>query len=68
MVYIANPSEGNMTEKKILTLTEVAEHLGINKRKLYRMLNDRSFDVKPIPKTSPRLWNKEDIDTWRKGK
>ena len=53
--------------KKILTLTEVAQHLGVNKRTLYRMVEDHRFPVRPIPGTSPRKWAVEDVDLWVAG-
>lgn len=54
--------------KKILTLTEVAQHLGVNKRTLYRMLEDKRFPVRPIPRTDPRKWSVDDVDSWVAGK
>lgn len=53
---------------KILTLTKVAQHLGIPKRTLYRMLRDNRFPVRPIPKTDPRKWSVDDVDSWVAGK
>jgi len=56
-----------MTEKpKVLSLTETADYTGINKRKLYRMIKDGSFDVDPIKGTIPRLWNSDNVDEWMK--
>lgn len=53
--------------KKTLTLTEVAQHIGVNKRTLYRMLDDNRFPVKPIPRTSPRIWFIADVNAWLTG-
>jgi len=53
--------------KKILNLTEVAEHLGIPKRTLYDMITDRRFPVEPIKGTQPRRWNIDAIEAWRAG-
>lgn len=48
-----------------MTLTQIADYLGIKKRTLYNMLSDGRFDVVPIPRTEPRRWNVEDVDAWR---
>ena len=53
--------------KKTLTLTELAEYLGIPKRTLYNMIKDRRFTIEPIKNLSPRRWNIEEIDAWRLG-
>lgn len=55
-----------MTKNKLLNLTGVARYLGIHKRTLYRMIENGEFNVKPIVKVRPRLWNSEHIDEWRK--
>lgn len=54
-------------DKKLLTLTELAEFLGIPKRTLYRMIEDGRFPVQPIKGTDPRRWNVEDVENWLKG-
>jgi len=54
-----------MSIKKTLSITEVAEYLGVHKRTLYNMMVDRRFDVKPIKNLTPRRWNIEAIDAWR---
>lgn len=54
-----------MKQPKTLTLTGVAEHLGIPKRTLYDMMQDGRFDVDPIKGILPRRWNVEDVDKWR---
>lgn len=51
--------------KKILNLTEVADYLGIEKRTLYRMIQDKRFPVEHIKGTKPRLWAIEAIEQWR---
>lgn len=51
--------------KKILTLTQLAEYLGIPKRTLHNMIKDGRFPVPPIKNLNPRRWNIEDIDLWR---
>jgi predicted DNA-binding transcriptional regulator AlpA len=53
---------------KTLTLSDTARYLGYSRRTLYNMLNDGRFPVKPIPDTSPRRWNIEDLDAWRAGR
>lgn len=52
---------------KTLTLTGVALYLGYSRRSLYNMLEDGRFPVRPIPGTSPRRWNIDDLDAWRAG-
>lgn len=54
--------------KKILKLTDVAQHLGVPVRTLYDMLRDGRFSVPPIPGTKPRRWNVDAVDAWRNGK
>lgn len=51
--------------QKIMTLTQLALYLGVQKRTLYRMLDDGRFSVDPIPNTKPRRWRIEDVDAWR---
>lgn len=53
--------------KKLLTLTELADFLGIPKRTLYRMIEDGRFSVQPIKGTDPRRWNVEEVESWLKG-
>jgi len=55
-------------DKKLLTLTELAEYLGIPKRTLYRMIEDGRFAVQPVKGTDPRRWNVEDVNAWIKDK
>lgn len=54
-------------DKKLLTLTELADFLGIPKRTLYRMIEDGRFPVQPIKGIDPRRWNVEDVENWLKG-
>lgn len=54
-------------DKKLLTLTELADFLGIPKRTLYRMIEDGRFPVLPIKGTDPRRWNVDDVENWLKG-
>ena len=54
-------------DKKLLTLTELANFLGIPKRTFYRMIEDGRFPVQPIKGTDPRRWNVEDVENWLKG-
>jgi excisionase family DNA binding protein len=52
--------------KTTLTLTELAHYIGINKRTLFRMIQDKRFTVPAIEGLYPRRWNVEDVDAWRK--
>ena len=52
---------------KTLTLTEVAEYIGITRRALYMWIEDGRFPCTPIPDSKPRRWNIEDVDAWRRG-
>jgi|AntAceMinimDraft_6_1070360.scaffolds.fasta_scaffold11973_7 predicted DNA-binding transcriptional regulator AlpA len=52
-------------DKKILKLTDIAQHLGVPVRTLYQMLKTERFPVAPIPGTKPRRWNFDDVETWR---
>ena len=54
-------------DKKLLTLTELADFLSIPKRTLYRMIEDGRFPVQPIKGTDPRRWNVDDVENWLKG-
>ena len=54
-------------EQKSLTLTELAEYIGISRRTLYIMIQDGRFPVAPIKGSNPRRWNVEDVDNWRFG-
>lgn len=56
------------TVQKTLTLTKLAQYLGIHKRTLHRMIEDGRFPVKPVEGLKPRRWNIEDVDAWRLGK
>lgn len=48
-----------------MKLVEAAQYIGVSRRSLYNMMKDGRFPVEPIPGTSPRRWNIEDIDAWR---
>jgi len=50
---------------KTLNLTQLSEYLGIKRRTLYIMIQDKRFPVDPIKGSNPRRWNVEDIDSWR---
>ena len=56
-----------MDEQKTLTLTEVANLLGVSKKTLYIMIADGRFPAEPIKGTNPRRWNIEDVENWRFG-
>lgn len=53
---------------KTLTLTQLAKHIGKDKRTLYRMIDDGRFPVEHIKGTKPRLWSTEEINKWLAGK
>jgi len=50
--------------KKALTLTELAEYIGIPKRTLYDMIRDQKFPVPPIKGVEPRRWYVDYVDEW----
>lgn len=54
-------------EEKTLTLTEVADYIGVARTTLYMWIADGRFPVKPIEGSDPRRWNIEDVDNWRFG-
>lgn len=54
-------------ENKTLTLTQVAQYIGVKKRTLYNMLNDGRFPVDSIPATKPRRWSVDAVDSWVAG-
>jgi excisionase family DNA binding protein len=54
-------------DKQTFQLAAVARYLGVTRQTLYNMLKDGRFPVRPIPGTSPRRWNKTDLDAWRAG-
>jgi excisionase family DNA binding protein len=54
-------------DAQTFTLTKAAQYLGFSRKTLYNMLDDGRFPVAPIPGTSPRRWNKDDLDAWRNG-
>lgn len=56
-----------MQTKATLTLTALAEYLGIPKRTLYDRIADGRFPVDPIKGTKPRLWSRKAVDKWIEG-
>ena len=52
-------------QQKTLTLTELADYIGIKRRTLYMMIEDGRFPIAPIKGSNPRRWNVEDVDNWR---
>lgn len=54
------------SEKPLLGLTETAAFLGIPRRTLYRMLQERRFPVEPVAGMQPRKWRRSDLDSWLK--
>lgn len=55
-----------MTNTPTLNITKLADHVGIKKRTLYRMIADGRFPVDPIKGTHPKLWNVEHVNAWMK--
>lgn len=53
--------------KKILNLTDVAKHTGLSKSTLRRMIEDHRFPVRPIPRSNPRKWLIDDVNSWMAG-
>lgn len=51
-------------EQKTLTLTELADVIGVNRRTLYTMIEDGRFPIAPIKGTNPRRWSAEIVDKW----
>ena len=51
-------------DQKTLTLTELAEYIGVNRRTLYTMIEDGRFPIAPIKGTNPRRWSAETVDKW----
>lgn len=47
-----------------MTLDQVAQHIGVARATLYRMLKDGRFDVDPIAGTTPRRWSTEAVKNW----
>lgn len=47
---------------KTLTLTTLAQHIGIPKRTIYNQLKRGTFPVEPIPRLRPRRWTVEAVD------
>lgn len=51
-------------EPKTLTLTQLSVYTGIDKRTLYRMIEDGRFPVEPIKGTQPRRWFVDSVNDW----
>lgn len=54
-------------QQTTLTIEDVATYLGVSRATIYNMLKDGRFPVVPIQGVSPRRWNIEDVDAWRRG-
>lgn len=54
------------TDSKLLTITKLAEYIGIPKRTLYDMITDGRFDVAPQRGSDPRKWHVDNVDAWMK--
>lgn len=48
----------------VYTIKKISEKSGINRRTLYRMIENGKFPIKPIKGTKPRLWNSVYVDEW----
>ena len=48
-----------------MTITKLAEHIGVSLRTMYNMIADGRFPVDPIIGSDPRRWNLEDVEKWR---
>jgi excisionase family DNA binding protein len=53
--------------KKTLTLTELADYIGIPKRTLFDMIRDGRFPVQPVIRVTPRIWSTQQVDEWLSG-
>jgi len=51
--------------KEIMNLTQLCAYLGIPRRTLYVMIDDKRFPVAPIKGVYPRKWSKEHVDVWK---
>ena len=51
---------------KTLNLTKTAAYIGIKKRTMHNMLNEKRFPVEALPGIHPRRWSLEDLDAWLK--
>lgn len=49
---------------KTMTISETAQHIGVSRDTLYRMLKDGRFTVPSIPGTKPRRWSVEAVNDW----
>lgn len=56
-----------MPEKPTLTLTELADRIGMPKRTIYNQLGRGDFPLEPLPRIRPRRWSTEAVDAWLRG-
>lgn len=56
-----------MTARTLIAV-ELAPYIGVSRKTLYNMINDKRFSVEPIPGTKPRRWYIEDVDAWLAGR
>lgn len=56
-----------MTARTMIAV-ELAAYIGVSRKTLYNMINDKRFAVEPIPNTKPRRWYIEDVDAWLAGR
>lgn len=54
--------------KKTLTLTELAEYIGVARSTLYTMIQDGRFPVQPIKGLEPKRWSVEKVNEWIESK
>ena len=54
-------------EKRLLTASEVAQHLGVPRRTFYNWLKRGRFPVQPVEGLTPQRWSIESVDLWRAG-
>ena len=54
--------------KKTLTLTELAEYIGVARSTLYIMIQDGRFPVQPIKGLKPKRWSVEKVNEWIESK
>lgn len=55
----------NEESPKTLTLTAVADEVGVTRKTLYTMISDGRFPVKPIKGTQPPRWNPDAVAAWK---
>ena len=47
-----------------MTLTQVAEFLGVSKKKLHELVLNGDF-ADSLPQTAPKKWSKTDVEAWK---